>query len=191
MPVSDDLAPYAAEPLPVSPGVAQVWLRSDDAVLIDVREPFENAANHIGGSMLRPLGSIDAQDIAREFGGSRVIFHCQAGKRSQEAAERCAAAGVMAFTLDGGIDAWKSAGLPVERSASAPRIGVMRQVQITAGSLVLLGVVLGATVAPAFLGISAVVGCGLVFAGATGWCGLAKALSLAPWNRVHGTSCSS
>ena len=60
---------------------------------------------------------------------------------------------------------------------------IMRQVQIGAGALVLLGVVLGVMVHPAFLGVSAFVGAGLAFAGATGFCGMARLLALAPWNR--------
>ncbi len=44
----------------------------------------------------------------------------------------------------------------------------MRQVQITAGALVLTGVVLGLFVAPGFFGLSAFVGAGLMFAGVTG-----------------------
>ena len=59
----------------------------------------------------------------------------------------------------------------------------MRQVQITAGGLVLLGIALGVWVAPAFLALSAFVGAGLVFAGTSGWCGMAKLLGLMPWNR--------
>ena len=59
----------------------------------------------------------------------------------------------------------------------------MRQVQIVAGSHVLLGVVLGVWVAPAFLGLSAFVGAGLVFAGIGGWCGMARLLALMPGNR--------
>ena len=60
----------------------------------------------------------------------------------------------------------------------------MRPVMITAGSLVLLGVALGAVVHPGWLGLSGFVGAGLVFAGASGWCGMAKLLALMPWNRV-------
>jgi len=46
-----------------------------------------------------------------------------------------------------------------------------------------LGVLLGALVAPAFYALSGFVGAGLVFAGVTGTCGLARALRLMPWNR--------
>ena len=59
----------------------------------------------------------------------------------------------------------------------------MRQVQIAAGSLVLLGAVLGAFVAPGFYLLSAFVGGGLLFAGVSGFCGMAQLLALMPWNR--------
>ena len=46
-----------------------------------------------------------------------------------------------------------------------------------------LGVVLGTWVAPGFYGLSAFVGAGLIFAGISGWCGMAKLLAFMPWNR--------
>jgi predicted branched-subunit amino acid permease len=60
---------------------------------------------------------------------------------------------------------------------------MMRQVQIAAGSLVVLGAVLGATVNPGFHALSGLVGAGLVFAGASGTCMMARLLAYAPWNR--------
>ena len=84
--------------------------------------------------------------------------------------------------LDGGLDAWAKAGLPVEQNRKAP-LEINRQVQITAGLLILTGVVLGFAVAPAWSGLSAFVGAGLTFAGLSGRCGMARLLMLAPWNR--------
>jgi hypothetical protein len=81
-----------------------------------------------------------------------------------------------------GLDAWKKAGLPVTLDRSQP-IDIIRQVQIVAGSLVLLGVVLGALVAPGFYALSGFVGAGLIFAGSTGFCGMPHVLALMPWNR--------
>jgi hypothetical protein len=49
--------------------------------------------------------------------------------------------------------------------------------------LVLTGVLLGFVAHPAFFGLSAFVGAGLTFAGATGFCGMARLLQAAPWNR--------
>ena len=84
--------------------------------------------------------------------------------------------------LEGGLEAWKKAGLPTALDTKQP-IEIMRQVQITAGSLVLLGVALGFLVAPGFFLLSGFVGAGLTLAGATGFCGMAKLLALMPWNR--------
>jgi hypothetical protein len=57
-------------------------------------------------------------------------------------------------------------------------------VQITAGSLVLLGLILSTMVAPAWILLSWFVGAGLVFAGVSGFCGMARLLAVMPWNRV-------
>jgi hypothetical protein len=84
--------------------------------------------------------------------------------------------------LDGGLDSWKKAGLATKADRKAP-LEIMRQVQITAGSIVVAGAVLAATVSPAFIWLSAFIGAGLVFAGSTGWCGMAKLLAVMPWNR--------
>lgn len=88
-----------------------------------------------------------------------------------------------AFVMQGGLDAWTKAGLPVATNADAP-MEIMRQVQIAAGALVLIGVLLGFLVSPAWFGLSGFVGAGLTFAGISGFCGMARLLMLAPWNRV-------
>ena len=71
-------------------------------------------------------------------------------------------------------------GLPVARGKKA--ISLERQVRIAAGSLVLLGAALS-FVHPAFIGVSAFVGAGLVFAGITDTCGMGMILARMPWNR--------
>jgi len=60
----------------------------------------------------------------------------------------------------------------------------MRQVQIAAGSLVLLGVILSQTVAPGWIWLSGFVGAGLTYAGISGVCGMARLLAAMPWNQV-------
>jgi hypothetical protein len=90
-------------------------------------------------------------------------------------------------SLSGGMSAWERAGLPVEREARAPW-SLERQVRLSAGSLVLLGTVLGWLVHPAFFGLSAFVGAGLIFAAITDWCGMGLLLARAPWNRSRDRS---
>jgi hypothetical protein len=63
-----------------------------------------------------------------------------------------------------------------------------RQVRIAAGSLVVLGVVLSFLVHPYFIGLSAFIGAGLVFAGITDTCGMGILISKMPWNQVRRSS---
>lgn len=151
------------------------------AVLVDVREADEFAREHVPGAVNCPVSRLGG---AAPVPAGPVVFHCRSGARTAAQADRLAgAAQGEAFILDGGIEAWKRAGLPVKQDRRQP-IELMRQVQITAGSLVLLGVVLGALVHPGFYGLSGFVGAGLVFAGASGTCAMANLLRHAPWNRV-------
>ncbi len=153
-------------------------LVAEGAVLVDVRESDERAREHIPGTRHAPLSALKPVEAP---GAKAVIFHCRSGARTGANAGRLAeAAGCEAYLLEGGLDAWKRAGLPVSTDRKQP-IEIMRQVQIVAGSL---GVVLGLLVAPSFFALSAFVGAGLVFAGSTGWCGMAKLLAVMPWNRV-------
>ena len=164
----------------ISPAEAKQRIEAG-ARLVDVREADEFARERIPGAWHRPLSKLER--TLEAGGASAIVFHCRSGNRTAVHAERLAAsAPVEAFAIEGGIEAWKRAGLPVAVDRRQP-LEIMRQVQITAGSLVLLGLLLGWLVHPAFFGVSAFVGAGLVFAGASGWCGMAKLLAAMPWNR--------
>lgn len=168
---------------PISAERAAALMR-EGAILVDIRERDEYARERIAGARHHAVSMLDRAHPARP-GDEVLIFHCRSGARTVENAERIAAsmpAGIETYILEGGIDAWKKAGLPVAIDRKAP-IPTMRQVQIVAGSLILLGALLGATVAPAFYLLCAFVGAGLVFAGVTGFCGMERILSLMPWNR--------
>lgn len=150
------------------------------ARLIDIRGADEHARERIAGALNVPLDRIG--DLP---GDDRpVVFHCKSGMRTTANAQGLgmAAGTAPAYMLEGGIDAWRQAGQPTIADRSQP-IEIMRQVQITAGALVLAGVLLGLLVAPGFFGLAAFVGGGLMFAGMTGWCGMAHALRIMPWNR--------
>lgn len=166
----------------ISPKRAAELVRSG-AVLVDIREADEHARERIAGARHHALSRIDQATPIRD-GDDVVIFHCRSGARTKGNAARLAAATPKCETyiLEGGLDAWKKAGLPVALDRSKP-IDIMRQVQIAAGSLVLLGVVLGALVNPGFYALSGFVGAGLLFAGVSGFCGMARLLGAMPWNR--------
>ncbi len=63
------------------------------------------------------------------------------------------------------------------------RLPVTQQVFVVAGSLILLGSLLTVVRGSVFILIPGFVGAGLLFAGLTGWCGMAVLLSKMPWNR--------
>lgn len=165
----------------ITPEKAAALLKQG-AVLVDIRETDEHAREKIPGAAHKPLSKLEAQDFS-DLEGKIAIFHCRSGARTQGNAERLSSAAACdAYILEGGLEAWKKAGLPVVLDRRQP-IDLMRQVQITAGGLVVLGAVLGFFVAPAFYALSAFVGAGLMFAGVTGFCGMARMLALMPWNR--------
>jgi len=159
------------------------------AVLIDIREADEHARENIPGARHLPLSKLDEADLARHQ-GKTVIFHCKSGARTQANAPRLAdklGETCEAFIVEGGLDAWRKAGLPVVTDRRQP-LELQRQVQIGAGSLALAGTLLGLFVSPWFFAVPAFVGAGLITAGLTGFCGMARILMRAPWNRgVYGS----
>jgi rhodanese-related sulfurtransferase len=160
-------------------------LLDQGALLVDIREADEHARENIPGARLAPLSRLDQTDLAIPE-GQPVIFHCRSGARTQGNATRLAAtagSACEAFILEGGLDAWKKAGLPVAVDRRQP-LELQRQVQIGAGSMAFLGTMLGLLVSSWFFAIPAFVGAGLTVAGVTGFCGLARILRKAPWNRT-------
>ncbi|MGO4409288.1 MULTISPECIES: rhodanese family protein [unclassified Brevundimonas] len=169
--------------VPLSPAEVAARLKSGAAHLVDIREADEFARDHVVGALPAPLSTFEAADLTLKA-DQDVIFMCRTGNRTGVNCLRLAdrVAGP-AYVLDGGLDAWKKAGLPTRTDAQAP-LELMRQVQMAAGSLILLGGLLGTLVHPAFWALSAFIGAGLFVAGATGFCGMARLLAVAPWNRA-------
>jgi rhodanese-related sulfurtransferase len=154
--------------------------------LLDVRTPGEYAAVHVPGAKLIPLDELDAAAFCRERGGdgAPVYVLCQSGGRARRAIEKLERAGARGCVLvEGGTQAWIDAGLPVNRGTSRV-LPLMRQVQVMVGFLSATGAALALTVNPRYAFIPLVVGCGLLFAGLTGFCGLAMLLAKMPWNKT-------
>ena len=167
---------------------------SGAAVLLDVRTPGEFATGHVPGAQLLPLDDLDPAAFLRQCGtADRPIYVlCQSGGRACKAIEKFQRAGFNGCVLvEGGTAAWIAAGLPVQHEANRG-LPLMRQVQIVVGTLTATGVVLAMTVNPRFFIIPLLMGCGLLFAGVTGFCGLALLLAKLPWNRLQncGSCCT-
>ncbi|RCW67957.1 rhodanese family protein [Pseudorhodoferax soli] len=165
----------------ISPHAARE-LMNQGAILVDIRAAGEHARERIAQARHVPMDRLQSAGFPIDAAPA-VIFHCRSGNRTQGNASALAACtGCDAYVLEGGLDAWKKAGLPVVADASQP-LELQRQVQIVAGSLIVLGAALGSMASPWFHVLSGFVGAGLVFTGVSGFCGLARLLMRMPWNR--------
>ncbi len=158
--------------------------------LIDVRTPVEYREVHVQIARNIPLDQLDAAVLMQARNGSAnepLYVICRSGGRGQQACEKFLKAGFSnVINIEGGTMACMEAGLPVARGKKA--VSLERQVRIAAGSLVLLGTALGSFVHPAFIGLSAFVGAGLIFAGITDTCGMGMLLARMPWNKCEQNS---
>lgn len=170
----------------IDPPTLQEWLSQGPVTLVDVREPVEYAESHIPGAMNLPLSKLQPDQIPLQP-GRKIVLYCRSGQRSNQACQRLTQLDQPLYQLQGGLGAWGSAGFQVKKNPKAP-MSLFRQVQIVAGSLVVLGTVLGALVSPWFLVLSGFVGAGLVFAGVTNTCAMGMLLAKLPYNqRSHQT----
>jgi rhodanese-related sulfurtransferase len=153
--------------------------------LIDVRTPAEFREVHADIARNIPLDRLDPEELSVTRNGNPeqpYYIICRSGNRGKQACQKLLAAGLEnVINVEGGTQAWEAAGLPVVRGKKT--MSLERQVRIAAGFLVLLGVGLG-WFHPAFLGISAFVGAGLMFAGITDTCGMGMMLARMPLNQV-------
>ncbi len=171
----------------ISPHALQELHTAGETIdLIDVRTPVEFRECHIEFAENIPLDQLDPATAMRKHNGEddRPLYViCQAGGRGEKACHMFHQAGFEnVVNVEGGTRACESTSLPLERGKKA--ISLERQVRIAAGTLVLAGAILAWLVHPSFLGLSAFVGAGLVFAGITDTCGMGMLLAKMPWNRA-------
>lgn len=97
---------------PIIPAVTVVKAHQRPAgvVLLDVREPTEWADGHAPGAVLQPLGQLDSTDLPAT---ATIYVICRSGNRSAAATGALVAAGLDAYNVAGGMNAWTEAGLPV------------------------------------------------------------------------------
>ncbi|MGV9372992.1 rhodanese-like domain-containing protein [Micromonospora tulbaghiae] len=109
--------PATADAAEVDAAKAARMVSAGRASLLDVREPDEWTAGHAPRARHLPLGSLrpDTQPP-----GQPIITVCRSGRRSAAAAARLRAAGLTAYNLTGGMQAWAAAGLPVVTDAGKP-----------------------------------------------------------------------
>lgn len=162
------------------------WLESNQAVLVDVREPAEHASGKISSAKLVPISKISKNSLP-EFVGKKLVVHCNKGGRGGKACEKLLSedASLEIYNLEGGMNAWKEAGFSVKASGKF-FLPLDRQVQLTIGLVILLASIVGYFTTPLFFVLTGFLGAGLTFAGLTGFCGLAIIMAKMPWNQKAG-----
>jgi sulfur dioxygenase len=182
--VDDALSPGAATVRSVSPLQLSEAASAGALRILDVRTPVEFAARRVPDSFNIPLDRLDPEMLKSSIGVDNEIYViCQTGTRSQLVAEMLRSAGFRRVVhVDGGTNAWVGAGLPVERSKNSG-ISLERQVRITAGLAVFIGVLAGVLLHPIGYWIAGAIGAGLAYAGFANLCGLSMLLAKMPWNR--------
>jgi rhodanese-related sulfurtransferase len=104
--------PLVNPEIEVTPRQASELLESGEAIVVDVREPYEREAGHIEGSRhieLERLAS-QAETLPKD---RKIVFQCRAGARSAMAAQAFRASGYDAWSMAGGLERWRDEGLPV------------------------------------------------------------------------------
>ncbi|MEU4176715.1 rhodanese-like domain-containing protein [Streptomyces sp. NPDC026589] len=161
--------------------------RLHELTVIDVRTPGEYAGGHLPGALNIPLDRIQSAltDIRQAADRGEVLVVCASGARSENACRVLAENGITTATLSGGTNAWAADGHDLHRPQGTRAVwGMERQVRLAAGTLVLLGLLLGLLVHPAFQILSAGIAAGLVFSALTNTCGMAAMLAKLPHNRT-------
>lgn len=156
-----------------------------EMVLLDVRSSIEFETEHIAGSVNVPLNELEArcEEVPRK---GQLVVICRSGKRAERGAYTLLGKGFRPEVLEGGLVAWRQAGLPVKEGKKM--LAIERQIQLIVGIGVLTGVLLGVFVNPWFLIIPGFFGAGLTFAGLSGTCALGLLLMKAPWNQLPGAT---
>jgi rhodanese-related sulfurtransferase len=101
----------------LDPTGAVMLINREKGVVIDVCEPAEFAAGHVGGAKNIPLNQLEAKLAGAVKNKSLpLILVCQSGARSNRAVAIAKKLGYeQAQSLGGGLASWRAANLPVEK----------------------------------------------------------------------------
>lgn len=172
------------------PELAELQRTHPEARIIDVRTPAEFADGHIAGSYNVPLpdlGEHRAELTAAAAGP--VVLVCQSGRRAETAHRNLAEAGLdEVHILDGGVNAWSAARMPLQQIEGSHGWTIERQVRGVAGGIVAASILVS-TVRPEARYVAGAIGGGLLVAALTDTCAMGTLLSRMPWNRAASGSC--
>jgi rhodanese-related sulfurtransferase len=144
---------------------------------LDIRSEADHQAQAIGGSCLLQPEQLE------QVSAAQVLVYCQGGIRTGMHQARWGKIdNKEIFILEGGINRWLSDG---KETTGEPNntLPMQRQVFITVGVLLLIFSLMAVALSSSFAYATLFIGAGLTLAGATGFCGMARVLALAPWNK--------
>jgi rhodanese-related sulfurtransferase len=169
------------------------WSR--DAAIADVRSSEEYETAHILKSRSLPLERLRPGAVADAFdsdcvGQSRPLYLLsQTGYRATLAAEQLGAAGLHNLAVvDGGVNAWRAAGLPLVQPRRRIVPPVPNQMQALIGIILLAISLLALEVHAFWFLLTPVIGATLIYAGMRHSSFLTRWLGRLPWNRSADTS---
>lgn len=168
---------------------AQKWHENDEVYLVDVREPAEYRSEYIEGSVNIPFSLFDCEFVYNKYISEsdsprkKLLLTCTQGPRALDICKRLHKLDGTKhyYMLGGGIDKWVRSGHKTIRTHWM--LSIDRQVRLVVGITIVVTLLLGIYVSDVFFLVTGLMGCGFVFAGLTGACGMAKILSVLPWNR--------
>ncbi len=174
----------------ISPQDFIAQLKNNPLPILDVREVDEYSRESIPKSLNHPLSRLKSGDFSGLDPQQAYYVICARGMRSLAAIDLLKTKGFQNLVnISGGMSAYKSA--KGETICNKSVLPIMRQVQIVAGSLVLTGLILSHYIGAQWIYLSGFVACGLIFAGVSGLCPMAKLLEMLPWNQAVLKSCDS
>lgn len=159
-------------------------LQEDPSIrVLDVRTGGEFQAAHIPGSYNVPLDTLG--EHAAEFANTdaTIVLVCQSGARAAQAQSKLEGHGKSGMLLlDGGMNAWQSAGGDLTHGEST--VWAMdRQVRFVAGSISLAGL-LASIALPKAKWLAGGVASGLVFSALSNTCTMGNMLGKLPYNKT-------
>jgi rhodanese-related sulfurtransferase len=167
----------------IDPLTLKKGLDKGEIILIDVREHLEYEEEHVSRAQLFPISHFDPRHLP-DPAGKTLVFYCQMGRRSLNAAQKWAKYAGMAeaFSMKGGLKNWKDQGLPTVTDNTAS-VKVEEQTYILSGLVILIALVLNYFFSEWFLIIPGAIAILLIVSGIAGHSYLSFLLSKLPWNR--------
>lgn len=162
--------------------------RPDALCIIDVRTAAEIRSKALQGAVHLPLQDITAEAVQKVIDlqsnpPNKIFLLCQSGRRAETAAKQLENQITQTIVvIDGGIQAVEKTH-PEWVLTQGNAISLERQVRITAGAFILIGVILGFAIHSAWFALSGFVGAGLMFSGITDSCAMGMILARMPWNK--------